>query len=563
MNEFFKRLADQVRGIYKKLSTQQKLIVAGVLVLTIAVFVIIIATASKPTRVVLYSELNVKDFGAITKKLQEYNYHFATKGNAIWVDSKDKEYIKMKLAQDSVIPQGIKGWELFDTEKWSTTDFERDINKRRAIIGEITKHIKMLDGIEECSIQITMPQNDLYIDTEKPITASVIITPSPFSDITKNPDRIKGIINLVAYGVDGLTKDKIVITDDKGNILSDFSSEGKFEFLDIAKKEFRIKEQLRNTMLSEVRRSLKNFIGEDKVDMNLDLELNFDQQQLEKQEYIPMVIKARDPKLPYDNSVVQDKVTRSKKNVNEKFKGHGFVPEGEGNVTPNLPPGYKEAANQTGEYSRDENIENYEIGEQKSKIQKAPYDIKRVSIAVWIDGDWDKLFRNGGIIFTNNKILRQYNPRSDEEMQKFQDIVRGSIGYDIARGDQVVVRNVKFNRDKEFAVEDMKELAKKRSQRVMLLALIGLLFIVLVTLLIRYLQKEGERSRRFKEEELARQQELLRQQALAEAEKGDMEQTMSLEEKARLEMEENARNLAKDHPDNVAALLRTWMAESS
>jgi flagellar M-ring protein FliF len=78
---------------------------------------------------------------------------------------------------------------------------------------------------------------------------------------------------------------------------------------------------------------------------------------------------------------------------------------------------------------------------------------------------------------------------------------------------------------------------------------------------VRYLQKEAERRRRLREEELARQQELLRLQALAEAEKGDMEPSLSLEERARLEMEENAKNLAKEHPDSVAKLLRTWMSE--
>jgi flagellar M-ring protein FliF len=512
--------------------------------------------------VILYSDLNVKDFGEMTKKLQEWNTKFATRGNSIWVNPKDKEYIKMKLAQEGVIPQGLKGWELFDTEKWTTTDFERNINKRRAIIGQMTRHIKLIDGIEDVSIEITMPNTELYVDSEKPITASVIITPAPFSDIGKNPDKIKGIINLVAYGVDGLKKENVVITDNKGNILSDFTDEDKFQFLDIAKKEFAIKERIRQALVSDVRQRLKQVVGEDKIDMNLELELNFDQQEIEKMEYLPTVIKADNPLTPYDESEVVEKIERSGKEVTEDFEGPGMMPEGPPHTEPNLPPGYKEAANRYAKYKKNERIKNYEIGQQKSAIKKSPYEIKRVSIAVWIDGTWERVYRpNGELYFTNRKIVRQYTPRTEEEMRNFTDVVKGSIGYNPARGDQVIVRNIKFDREKEFELENLKEFKRQQARRMMVVALIAILGILLLTLLVRYVQKEMERQRRLREEELARQQELLRQQALQEAERDITEPSLSLEERARLEMEENARNLAKEHPENVAKLLRTWMAD--
>ena len=81
-----------------------------------------------------------------------------------------------------------------------------------------------------------------------------------------------------------MSKDNIVVTDNHGNILSDFSSADQDRFLDIAKKEWRIKETLRSRMLNQIREGLKKFIGHDKVDMNLELELDFDQQELEKME---------------------------------------------------------------------------------------------------------------------------------------------------------------------------------------------------------------------------------------------------------------------------------------
>ncbi len=509
MNDFLKKIVEQVTSVYKKMTMTQRLIVAGAGVAVIAIIIILLSSSSQPSKVILYSELNVKDFGAMTKKLQEWNYKFAAKGNEIWVDPKDKEYIKMKMAQDGLIPSGIKGWELFDTEKWTTTDFERNINKRRAIIGEVTRHLKLIDGIEDVSIEITMPQSELYTDSEKPITASIIITPGPFSDIAKNPDRIKGIINLVAYGVDGLNKDNIVVTDNHGNILSDFSEEGKTLFIDIAKKEYKIKEMLRQALVSEVRTRLQKVLGDDKIDMNLEMELNFDQEELQKKEFVPTIIKPDNPLTPYDDSVVVEKVERSGKSVKEKFKGPGYQPEGPPHTEPNMPPGYKEAANRYADYSKEEDIKNYEIGQKDSKVQKAPYEIKRVSIAVWVDGNWEKSYRpNGDVYFTNRKIMRQYIPRTEEEMQNFTDLVKGSIGYNPARGDQVIVRNIQFDRHKEFSIEDLKEFKRQQVKKMLLMVLVGVLAILLLTLFIRYIQKEADRQRRLREEELARQQEL-------------------------------------------------------
>jgi flagellar M-ring protein FliF len=562
MNDFFKKLWSQVTALYGKLTLVQKLIAGGVIVGVIIGVVVLLGTTSQPTKVVLYTDLNAKDFGTITKQLEEWNTRFATKGNSIWVNPKDREYVKMKLAQEQIIPQGVKGWELFDTERWTTTDFERNVTKRRAIIGEITRHIKMLDGVEDCSIEITMPEAELYVDDEKPVTASVIITPAPYSDLTKNADRIKGIINLIAYAVDGLKKDNIVVTDNNGIILSDFSSEGKLEFLDIAKKEYQIKEGLRKQIIRDVRQGLKKFLGEDRVDLTLELELDFDQTELQKVEYIPTVIKPDNPLTPYDESEVVVNVERSGKSLKERFEGPGFVPEGPPNVEPNLPPGYKEAANKYAKYSKDEDIKNYEIGEQKSQTKKAPYVIKRISIAVWVDGTWKKLFTSKGeLSITNRSIRREYVVRTEEEMQKYSDIVKGAVGYNPARGDQVIVRNVQFDRTKEFADEDLKEMKRQQMRKMLLFSLVGLMVIFLVTLLIRYVQKEGERRRKLAEEEAARRAEAMRLAALAEADKDGLEPQLSLEERARLEMEENARTLAKEHPEDVAKLLRTWMAE--
>jgi len=566
MNEFFKNLFKSLKSIYGRLSQTQKLVILGVVVLLVVGFVFLVSFSSKQTEALLFqSPLKEYDFTRITNKLTEWNVEYKTRdGKYIIVkDETTSAYLRMKLGQAGILPSGIKGWELFDTQSWTTTDFERDVNKRRAIIGEITRHIKLLDDVEDVSIQVTMPKPELYIDNEEPYTASVIITPAPYSDILTNKKKIKGIIELIAFGVDRLKPDNIVVTDNHGNILSDFTEEGDSSYLTRAKEEWKIKERLRLKMQNEISEKLKSVLGKDKVDVSVEVDLDFDQKKVEKTEYIPIIKRQDNPETPYDETEVALNVVRSEKETKEHFEGTGFVPEGPPGVEPNVPPGYKEATGEGSKYDKSEVVKNYEISQKVSKIESSPFKVKRISVAVWVDGTWKKVYdKNGKPVLTQDGgIKREYVPRSPEEIKKFEEIVKGAIGYDPARKDNVVVQNIKFDRTHEFELEDSYLKKREQLRKTLLSALIALFAIFIVTLAYRAISREIARRKRIKEEELARQQQLMREAALRSAEEEGVEAELSPEERARLEMQENVMSIARDHPEEVAKLIRTWLAE--
>jgi len=171
MDAFFKKLLENAKRIFSRLNQTQKLILISIAALIIVGFFFLISFSSKTTEALLFqSPLEQYDFMRITNKLTEWNAVYKTRdGKYIVVtDEAASSYLRMKIGQAGVLPSGIKGWELFDTQAWTTTDFERDVNKRRAIIGEITRHIKLLDDVEDVSIQVTMPEPQLYLDNAEP-----------------------------------------------------------------------------------------------------------------------------------------------------------------------------------------------------------------------------------------------------------------------------------------------------------------------------------------------------------------------------------------------------------
>lgn len=567
MGNLFNQIKEFFQNLFLKLNQTQKLLVFGFIGLTIISLFFIIIFSSKPEKTLLYQKpLSLQDFAKVTKALESINAEFQTKDDKYIIvkDSKTAETYRMKLAQEGVIPGNITGFELFDTQKWTTTDFERNINLQRAIRGEIERHLKLLPDIEDCYLNIAFPKESLFSQNEQPITASLTIIPSPYSDILENKKKIQGIVKIVAFGVPGLKEENVVVTDPSGNIISDFSADDAISYLDIAKKQLIIQERERVRRETQLREKLKQFLGDNKIDVQLNVDITFDQAEITKNQIIPTVIKEDNPNTPYDDSQVVQNVPISEQKIEKEYKGPEYIPEGPPGTEPNTPPGYKENLGDNVINSEKQTTTNYEVSKQTVVEKKTPYQINRITCAVWIDGKWSiEVDDKGNYVIDKTKLgfKRKYTPLSKEELKSIEEIVKAAIGYNKARGDIVTVQNIPFNHEKEFAKEDAVLKQRETLRKALITGIISILVFGVIVLLYKIVSAEIQRRRKLKEEELLRKQMELREQALRAAEKEGIEVELSMEEKARLEMQENAINIAREHPEEVAKLIRTWIAE--
>jgi len=130
MDEFLKKILESIKNTLGKLTQTQKLVLLGVIALLVVGFIFMVSFSSKPTEALLFdTPLEQTDFFRITSKLSEWGIQYKTR-EAKYIIVKDENtaaYLRMRLGQAGMLPQGIKGWELFDIQKWTTTDFERDV----------------------------------------------------------------------------------------------------------------------------------------------------------------------------------------------------------------------------------------------------------------------------------------------------------------------------------------------------------------------------------------------------------------------------------------------------
>ncbi|MBN2158354.1 MAG: flagellar M-ring protein FliF [Spirochaetes bacterium] len=565
MQDFFKKIVAQMKELFGKLDRTKKIIIGVVVIVVVAAFAVLFTVSTGQPNVVLFTELSADDFGQVTKKLDEMGYGYQTAGQtSIMVRPAQRDLIMTKLAQEKMIPKGIPGWKLFDMTKWTETERELDVKFMRALRDEIKRHIQSLENIEKADVDIAMTEESIYTDNQTPYTAAVTVhLKSGYEKLSKK--EIKGIIYLVSRGVGNRLKpENVTVTDSYGNIISDFDDE-----LDRAKTEYtileyrhKLEERARVRMLKDIRSGLERIYSADRIQiLRLNMEFNWDKVLEEQEEYTPIELEKQDPTKPYSTRQIKDSLVISEKTTDEKFKGHGWNPEGPAGTEGNTPPGYKASDDQYANYSKNEQIKNHAVNKTMRKIERDPYNISRVSVAIAIDGQQSlPKLPNGDYDLDPMKEPVQV-ALTGEELKKAENVVKKSINYSDARGDQVAVENIMFDRSKYW--ESIRNEFRKKEQikKILLAALIGVIVLFLGFILFRTISKELERRRRAKEEALALEQQKMREAALRAAEEEGIDVELSLEERARLELQENAINLARERPDDVAQLLRTWLAE--
>ncbi|MGC8766554.1 MAG: flagellar basal-body MS-ring/collar protein FliF [Brevinematia bacterium] len=560
--EFFKNLFSK----FNQLSLTSKIVLISSVIAVIVAIVVVVSISRPSTKILLYPQaLSPEDFARITKKLSELNIPFETKDNKfILVDNDQiKQKAKMQLAWEGIIPNNIKGFELFDTQSFTTTDFERNVNLHRAIVGEIERHLKMIDDIEDVKIVLPFQKETLFKENETEKTASVIITPSPYSDIRENKKKIKAIVELVAKGIDGLKPENIVVVDNNGNVLSDLLlGDDISDEIRAAREQIKVKEKIKREIISRIEETLKKAISEDRFIVSAEVDMRWDKKEIQQDKIIPTVVKQDNPLTPYDESQVEINVPISKKTTKEDFKGPAYIPEGPPGVEANVPPGIKEKIDKFTTYTKNEEIVNYEVSKEKVQQKNQPYDINRVSVAVAVDGVWEVETKNGEpILDENGKVKRKFTPPSEEELRNIEDWIKKAVGYNPYRGDSVSVTFIKFDRTKQFQKEDEELLRRYQIRRILVATILVLIVLFLMMLLYRAIMREVARRRRIREEELARQQQLMREAALRAAEQEGAVVELSVEEKARMELLESIISIAREKPDVVARVIRTWISE--
>jgi len=567
MNDFFKKLFSKAAALWAGWSRQQRLIAGVVAVVILGTIILLFRVSASPVLVNVI-DAPIRDEAALDRIILRLNQEnvdvtVSPAGIVQVKDAATARRMRTILIREDLIPTGIDPWAVFDRERWTITDFERNVNFRRAQERMIIDHIKAIEDVDDVGIQIVWPERELFRSDQNPVSVSVRITPKPGSDITRNRQKIEGIQKLLQFAIEGLRPEYITINDHTGIRLNDFEGMAAADRLALIEQETRLIRRLEIQYRDAILGSLQRTFTADRVrDLNVWIEMDMSKKSSDTTEFFPITMKPQTAGLPYDDSILLESIVRAETVADTSFLGTGFMPQGPAGVEGHVAPSFRDMDNMYGVVNQTTRTNNNEINQRIVQEESSP-QIDRITVSVNIDGVWRIKYDQKGnpVVLSDGTIEREYTPVSDETLRHAEALVRGAIGYNVARGDSVVVTNIAIDRTIEFREEDAAYFRQKQIQTTIIVFIVGLTLILFGFMLFRMISREMERRKRLAEEERARREQMLRESAMAEAEQDGMEVSISLEERTRMELMENAINMAKEHPEDAAQLIRTWLLE--
>ena len=568
MNEWLKNMMGKLKDLWSKWKPIQKVIIIGIVLVVIVVIIASARLSSAPTTVRLFNA-PVTDQAALTNILdrlsQENVEAYTTEDGYISVqDDITARRMREILVSEDLVPSSIDPWASFYDRSWSTTDADQNVKLKNTIQKQLKQHIEAINDIQMADVNIVLPENQLFSADQNPVTASVIIKTKPTSSFLTDRKRILGLQKLVLSAVEGLKAENLIIADFEGNQINDFEGMAESDRIDIIAKQQKLIRKQETEIRAKILKAFQNTYTEDRCrDMIVAVEMDMSQKTSDSTIYTPIERKKDNPDTPYDDSEYVDTLPISQQTVTKEWQGTGFNPEGPAGVEGQNPPVYSDMSNVIGKSTETGITQNNVINTTQTSQISSP-KIDRISVSVNLDGKWKKVINpetGNPVIDEDGSIKRIYTALTPNELSEAEKSIKGAIGYNRDRGDLVVVTNIAYDRDEEFAKEDAEYFAQLQRRRTILLILIAVAVVLIGFILFRIISRELERRRRLREEELLRKQQAAREAALWEVKDNGMEVTMSVEETRRMELQENVIAMAKEHPEDVAMLIRTWLME--
>ncbi|CAN7185776.1 flagellar basal-body MS-ring/collar protein FliF [Bosea sp. LjRoot237] len=444
---------------------------AAMLAVTLALigfFAFVMLRMSQPTMGVLFADLSSQDVGAIVKDLDTrgVKYELRGDGQTILAPRADVPRLRLELAGKGIPSGGGVGYEIFDKgDAFSSTSFVQNINHLRALEGELSRTIRSISRVQAARVHLVIPERRLFERDREPPRASIALKLAGDLDAA----QVRAVRHLVSSAVDGLKPERVSIVDERGRLLAD-GAQGEQGMVGVALDERqgaierRIKAQLDDIVAS--------IVGPGRARVQVSATLDSNRVESRSETFDP-----------------ESKVIRSSQNRTEASASNE---QREGVTVGNELPGAQQNQGQQQGQQRDtssknEEVVNYEISRTTRTEVQDGGRVRKLSVAVLVDG-----------VYSRQGNETNYQPRSQEELERIGQLVRTAIGFDRQRGDQVEVVNLRFAEAPQAAsdlteqtlMQQLTSFTREDLVRFAEMGVIALLILIVLMVVVRPLLKQ-------------------------------------------------------------------------
>lgn len=388
---------------------------AGVAAALTGFFLYIFGLIAEPPMAILYSGLEAREAGAVAAKLDAINVPYEQRGDGgtILIPADQVSRIRMQLATEGLPSAGV-GYEIFDkTDTFGTSTFVQNINRLRALEGELARSIRSIDSIESARVHLVIPERQVFAQANQTPSASVVLK----TRVRLGNGPVSAVQHLVASAVAGLAPNDVAIVDERGELLAGRNGDTQN---DIALAQEDRASSFEERMRQRVENIVASVVGPGRTRVQVAAEMDFNR--------VTETSESFDP---------DSRVVRSSQTVEQNSSEQGARTAAAVSVGTALPGNAQPVQTDTGPNSastRNEETINYEISKSTKTLVQDAGTVKKLSVAVVVDGTYT----------TDANGTRTYAPRSEPDMANITALVRSAVGFNEARGDQVQVTNMRF-----------------------------------------------------------------------------------------------------------------------
>lgn len=510
----------------------------------------------------LYSNLDLKEAGSITAALDQAGVKYEVKGDGstILVPRDEVASTRLMLSGKGLPTAGSVGYEIFDeANALGQTDFVQQLNRQRALEGELARTIGALDGITSARVHLVLPKRQLFEEDAEQPASSVSIG---VGGREPTAEQVRAIQNLVAGAVPNMRPDRVTVVDQHAKTLSGGET-------GMAAESDSRKSEVEQRIAKQVKTLVEGLVGVGKARVNVSADLDLARVTTQEEKYDP------------DGQVI-----RSESTTDENSREKSADGSGQASVAANIPGaagGAGDTTDNTNSSGRQDSTTNYEISKTVRTEVQEPGTVKRLSVAVAVDG---------ATAVGKDGKPGAYTARSAEEMQRIEQLVRASVGFNQDRGDQISVINVKFPVAAETggveAANPLKDFDKNdimRAAELAVLAIVGILMIFFVARPLLGAGGGGKKGKAGKDgapadggtPQVTRIMVLPDGQQVQVAADGSMSQLAlpgpdgegarmdmaSIDGQVRANKVKQVSDFVASHPDESVSILRSWLHETA
>jgi len=424
----FANVVEQSKKFWASRTGLQKAFLVGSVAATALLLTGFVHLLATPDYKPLYKDLDPNDAQALATQLDTQNipHQVSPDGKTVSVPADKLDVARMQTASQGQPHSGRMGFELFDKMSWGQTEFDEKVAYQRALEGELERTIQTLSDVEQARVHLVLPTDSVFLDRQRAAKASVILK-LRHNGLSK--DAVVAIARLVSGAVDELKPEDVSIIDADSERSLGLDHEGPGNGQD---EEARLTQRLINT--------LEPVVGTDAIRASVNVDYSLDSTDESDEKYDPSV-----------SALLSMQRT-------EDVAGSSATPAGVPGTTANIPTpkpgkpaGASDAKNTTAGVPPPTAVQS---GTQSSKSESAQYGvnksivhtitpagrIERITAAILVDDAVVRSVDKGKATVTHRK-------RTQDELNRIQELAQAAIGFDASRGDSISVQNFSFDSD--------------------------------------------------------------------------------------------------------------------